>query len=119
MQLFDELPMLWGSLMLVGSIVSCLSIFQKFEPLATTHIIITLLQVYALITHLYETLERSALHRTLLKLSLFSYGLVCTTIYLSLKTPILFQVAYGILVTLMLYFDICVVKYKQCNVKAS
>ena len=89
MQLLDELPMLWGSLMLV----------------------------YALVTHLYDTFECSWLHNLLLKFALVSYGLVCTAIYLSFKTPILFQVAYGILVTLMLYFDICVVKFKKCDIK--
>lgn len=88
MQLFDELPMLWGSLMLV----------------------------YALVTHLYSSFERSSLRNTLLKCSLVTYGLVCTVIYLSFKTPILFQAAYGVLVTLMLYLDICVVKFKKCNV---
>lgn len=89
MQLFDELPMLWGSLMLV----------------------------YALVTHLYETMERSVMANALLKLSLVAYGVICTFIYLSLKTPILFQVAYGVLVTLMLYYDIAVVRRKACSVR--
>lgn len=89
MQLFDELPMLWGSLMLV----------------------------YALVSHLYESMERSALRNALLKLSLIAYGVICTVIYLSFKTPILFQVAYGVLVTLMLYYDIAVVRTKQCSVR--
>lgn len=89
MQLFDELPMLWGSLMLV----------------------------YVLVTHLYSVFEKSLLYNWLLTLSLISYGIISTVIYLNFKTPILFQVAYGILVTLMLYFDICVVKYKPCDVK--
>lgn len=88
MQLFDELPMLWGSLMLV----------------------------YVLMSHLYDVFERCSYYNLVLKLCLIVYGLLSTAIYLSLKTPILFQTAYGILVTLMLYLDIGVARYRPCNV---
>ena len=83
MQLFDELPMLWGSLMLL----------------------------YCLITLLYPKIDESLVYTLLLKLGLISYGISSTLLYLCFKTPILFQVSYGFLVVVMLYLDICVAKY--------
>lgn len=87
MQLFDELPMLWGSLILL----------------------------YVLVTHVYTRFENCAKQHQLLISSLIAYGVLSTIIYLSFKTPILFQVAYGLLVTVMLYFDIYIVKHKPSN----
>lgn len=89
MQLFDELPMLWGSLMLV----------------------------YVLITHLYEVFEdKRSWHNFYLMSGLISYGAISTAIYLHFKTPILFQASYGILVAFMVYLDVCIVKSKPCCV---
>lgn len=89
MQLFDELPMLWGSLLLV----------------------------YALVTHIYSVTEQNHLYNNLLKISLAFYGVASTVIYLHFKTPILFQAAYGTLVTGMAYLDVCILKEKPCNKK--
>ncbi|CAG2114019.1 unnamed protein product [Medioppia subpectinata] len=87
MQLFDELPMLWGSLMLV----------------------------YCILTLLYPSIDASPTATAATKLALVAYGVVSTLAYLLLKTPLLFQCSYGFLVTLMLYLDICVAKYKPCD----
>ena len=87
MQLFDELPMLWGSLMLV----------------------------YCILTLLYPSIDKSLVYSLVTKLALISYGITSTLLYLCFKTPLLFQVSYGFLVTLMLYFDICIAKYKPCD----
>ncbi|XP_054153404.1 alkaline ceramidase 3-like [Oppia nitens] len=86
MQLFDELPMLWGSLMLV----------------------------YCMLTLLYP-IDCSWKQLLATKVGLISYGIISTLLYLCFKTPILFQVSYGFMVTLMLYWDICLVKYKPCD----
>jgi hypothetical protein len=51
----------------------------------------------------------------IVKTLLISYGLVSTFVYLVLKTPLLFQISYGLLVTIILYLDICVIKYKRCD----
>ena len=89
MQLFDELPMLFGSLVLV----------------------------YLMLIILYPRIEQEAMFRAKVLAVLVVYGIVCTFIYLYLKTPILFQTAYGALVTLMLYFDIQILKLLPCDRK--
>lgn len=90
MQLFDELPMIWGSLMLM----------------------------YVMLTHLFEEVfKQNSVNDLLMKMSLILYGVVCTTIYLCLKTPILFQVAYGILVTLTVIFDTKIIREKKCDTR--
>lgn len=89
MQLFDEIPMIWGSLILL----------------------------YCLLTLLYPIIDNSITASLITKTCLILYGIVSTFTYLGFKTPLLFQISYGFLVTIMLYLDICVVKYKPCDVR--
>jgi hypothetical protein len=72
---------------------------------------------FSLLTLLYPIIDNSLMASVLIKTSLISYGLVSTFAYLVLKTPLLFQISYGFLVTITLYLDICVVKYKPCDVR--
>ncbi|RWS09064.1 alkaline ceramidase 3-like protein [Dinothrombium tinctorium] len=85
MQLFDELPMLWGSLFLV----------------------------FVLATIAFPYLEDNLTF----KMGLFVYGIIATTIYLTLKHPLLFQFSYGLLVAFILYLNIYVSRFKRCNAK--
>ncbi|UXI17290.1 Aprataxin and PNK-like factor [Sarcoptes scabiei] len=87
MQLFDELPMLWGSLILI----------------------------YNLVIHNYSIYEQNQSKNKLLKFFLIFYGLLSMIVYISFKTPILFQAAYVILVTYLLYLDILLIRNKPCN----
>jgi dihydroceramidase len=70
-----------------------------------------------LLSLLYPIIDNSLMASVIVKTSLISYGLVSTFAYLGLKTPLLFQISYGFLVAIMLYLDICIVKYKPCDVR--
>ena len=89
MQLFDEIPMLWGSLVLV----------------------------YSQLTTVYDSLEKNRWANYLTIFSLFAFGFISTTIYLHFKIPILFQASYGFLGAIMLYYDISISKTKPCDVR--
>lgn len=87
MQLFDEIPMIWGSLMLV----------------------------YCLMIHYYPKFRENIYKNMMLKMILITYGVLSLFTYLYLKTPILFQISYVILVTYMLYLTILLLRYRPCN----
>lgn len=87
MQLFDELPMIWGSIILL----------------------------YTMMKYYYEIYQTNRKENIQLIMKLFLYGFITTLIYLIFKVPILFQASYGFLVVYILYLDICFVKYRPCN----
>lgn len=84
MQLFDELPMLYGACVLIY----CL--FGILFPDTTM--------------------------RKMLAISLFSYSILVTIIYMTINKPVFHEVAYGVLVFFIFIMDLHLARTKQCEV---